>query len=213
MFKKKKASEPIEQGKKPKKPIYKRVWFWVLVLAVIGAAFGGGGTSDESVSTNEDASQVQEQEASSGEKTEGTKEGAQAKDTEIYSAVLSAETKFNSLLDLMDSGNLLDVYDGCKETHDFAQDCYGRISDQRDNLNKEYVEAAQMYCVQIKIVCEHLEDYINDQDMEDLSKAKEGMEYLNACILDVVTQRQAYLTEAGFTAEEIEEINSVYATE
>ena len=207
MFGKKKASAPTEKAPKAKKPIYKRIWFWVLVLGVFGMAMGGG---SEEGTTAEQPDQSQTETVSA---SPDTKEEAEAKDTAIYSAVLSAETKFNGLVNLMDSGNLLDIYDGCKETHDFAQDCWGRINDQKDDLNEEYVDAAKMYCVQIQIICENLEDYINDQDMEDLSKAKEGMEYLNACILDVVTQRQAYLTNAGFTAEEIEEINSAYSAE
>ena len=207
MFRKKKASALTEKAQKAKKPIYKRIWFWILVLGVVGMAMGGG--SGESTTAEQTDQSQTETVTASGD----AKEEAEAKDTAIYSAVLSAETKFNGLVDLMDSGNLLDVYDGCKETNDFAQDCWSRINDQKDDLNEDYVDTAKMYCVQIQIICENLEDYINDQDMEDLSKAKEGMEYLNACILDVVTQRQAYLTEAGFTTEEIEEINSVYATE
>ena len=207
MFGKKKASVPTEKAPKAKKPIYKRIWFWVLVLGVVGMAMGGG--SEEGTTAEQpDQSQTETVSASLD-----AKEDAEAKDTAIYSAVLSAETKFNGLVNLMDSGNLLDIYDGCKETHDFAQDCWGRINDQKDDLNEDYVDAAKMYCVQIQIICENLEDYINDQDMEDLSKAKEGIEHLNACILDVVTQRQMYLTEVGFTTEEIEEINSAYSAE
>ena len=207
MFGKKRASAPTEKAPKAKKPIYKRIWFWVLVLGVVGMAMGGG---SEEGTTAEQPDQSQTETVSA---SPDTKEEAEAKDTAIYSAVLSAETKFNGLVNLMDSGNLLGIYDGCKETHDFAQDCWDRINDQKDDLNEDYVDAAKMYCVQIQIICENLEDYINDQDMEDLSKAKEGIEYLNGCILDVVTQRQMYLTEVGFTTEEIEEINSAYSAE
>ena len=210
MFGKKK--EPAEITPKKKKPIYKRIWFWVLVLAIIGIGMGGSG--EDTTAEQPEQSQVQTQEADTEPViSEDVKAEARDKDTAIYGAVLSAETKFKGLVSLMDSGSLLDVYDGCKETHSFAQDCWSRINDQKDDLNEDYVEAAKMYCVQIQIVCDHLKDYINDQDMEELSKAKEGMEYLNACIIDVVTQRQLYLTEAGFTMEEIEEINSVYASE
>lgn len=212
MFGKKKNSEPKETAQKKKKPIYKRIWFWILVLAIAGMAMGGGGSGDDTTAEQPEQAQT-ETVAEDTAPSEDVKADARDKDTAIYGAVLSAETKYNGLIDLMGSDNLLDIYDGCKDTHDFAQDCWGRINDQKDDLNEDYVEAAKLYCVQIKIICEHLEDYINDQDMEDLSKAKEGMEYLNACILDVVAQRQAYLTAAGFTAEEIEEINAVYGIE
>ena len=47
----------MENGKTPKakKPIYKRIWFWivvVIVVAVIGSALGGGGESGTSTSTS-----------------------------------------------------------------------------------------------------------------------------------------------------------------
>ena len=177
--------------------------FLLCAVMAFGLTACGGGESAP-------AADVAEEQTVS---TEDIKADASDKDTAIYGAVLSAETKYNGLVDLMAGGNLLEVYDGCKETHSFAQDCWGRINDQKDDLNEDYVDAAKMYCVQIKNICEHLEDYINDQDMEDLSKAQSGMENLNACIIDVVSQRQVYLMAAGFTAEEIDEINSVYATE
>lgn len=211
MFGKKKKSEPEETVQKKKKPIYKRIWFWILVLGVIGIAMGGG--SGEDVAGDQPEQSQEQTVENEAVVTEDVKEDAREKDTAIYGAVLSAETKYNGLIDLMDSGNLLDVYDGCKDTHDFAQDCWSRINDQKDDLNEEYVESAKLYCVQIQIISDHLKDYINDQDMEDLSKAKEGMEYLNACILDVVSQRMAYLTAAGFTAEEIHDINFAFGIE
>lgn len=212
MFAKKKNTEPKEAVQSRKKPIYKRIWFWVLVLAIVGMAMGGGGSGEDA--TVEQPGQAQtEPVAEQTVPNEDVKADARDKDTAIYGAVLSAETKYKGLVSLMDSDDLLEIYNGCKDTKDFAQDCWGRINDQKDDLNEDYVEAAKLYCVQIKLICEHLEDYINDQDMEDLSKAQEAMEYLSTCIIEVVGQRQAYLTAAGFTTEEIEEINSVYGTE
>lgn len=212
MFKKKKASEPAEQVPKAKKPIFKKVWFWVLVLAVIGAAFGGGGTTEETAVENEDASQVQEQESATTEDVvvdaEAIKEDAKAKDVDIYGAVLSAETKFSGMLDVMDTGSMLDVYDACKDTKDFAQDCWSFVSDCRDDLNDEYVDACQDYFIQIKIIADYVMDYIDDEKMEDLSKAKDGIEAMNAYIMNIVAQRLEYLAEAGFTDEEIAEMTA-----
>lgn len=209
MFSKKKTPEQAASTQKKKKPIYKRIWFWVLVLGIIGIGMGGGSGEDTAA---EQPQQVQTEDVETVS-TEDIKADVRSKDTAIYSAVLSAETKYNGLIDLMDSGSLLDVYDGCKETKAFAQDCWSRINDQKDDRNEDYVEAGKLYCVQIKIICDHLQDYINDQDMEDLSKAKASMEQLNALILDVVSQRMVYLTDAGFTTEEIEEINFAFGIE
>lgn len=214
MLKKKKASESAEQTPKAKKPIYKKIWFWVLVLVIAGAGLGGGETQEETAATNDDASLVQEQDVGSSEESEpvvdpeAVKADAKAKDLEIYSAVLSAETKFSGMLDVMETGSMLDVYDACKDTKDFAQDCWGRVSDQRDDLNKEYVSACQDYFVQIKIISDYLMDYIDDNKMEDLSKAKDGIETLNVYIMEIVSHRLTYLAEAGFTDEEITEITT-----
>ena len=119
---------------------------------------------------------------------------------------MSAETKFKGLVDTLDTGSMLDVYDACKDTKDFAQDCWGRVSDQKDDLNRDYVNSCQDYFVQIKIICEYIMDYIDDQKMEDLSKAKDGIESLNIYVMNVVSQRLTYLSDAGFTEDEIAEI-------
>lgn len=46
-------------GAKVKKPIYKRVWFWVIIVfVVIGLASGGSGESSESSSSNNEKTQT-----------------------------------------------------------------------------------------------------------------------------------------------------------
>ena len=51
-------------GGKNKKPIYKRVWFWLLVVVLLlgigGAASGGGSGSDSSTATTSDSAQTEE---------------------------------------------------------------------------------------------------------------------------------------------------------
>ena len=44
----KKREVPVQTGEPKKKPIYKRVWFWVLVVIIALAAAGmGGGSADD----------------------------------------------------------------------------------------------------------------------------------------------------------------------
>jgi len=214
MFGKKKNVQPSQDGGKKKKPIYKRVWFWLLVLVVIGAAMGGNEeTADDP--QQEDATRVEEQVEESPpveepEETEApdesVKEDARIKDLEIYSAVLSAETKFNGMISIMDSGSPLDVYDACKDTKNFAQTCWGLVSDQKDDLNSDYAQACQYYFVEIKSICDDIMDYIDSQKMEDLSNAKAGIENLQNHVLNIISNRMTYLVDAGFTDEEIAQI-------
>ena len=106
----------------------------------------------------------------------------------------------------MDTGSTLDIYDTCKDTKRFAQDCFGRAADQKDDMSEDYVKACQGYFVELKSIADHLMDFVDSEKMEDLSKAKEGIEALNSHILNITTQRIDYLTNAGFTSEEISEI-------
>lgn len=200
---------------KVKKPIFKRVWFWVVVVIVVFAALGslGGNDTEEGKVQNDTVhgeDQAQEKVSEEGSEPqnndEDVKADAKSKDLEIYSAVLSAETKFNGMISELDSGNLLDIYDSCKETKDFAQDCWGRVSDQKDDLNEDYADACQSYFIEIKLICDDIMDYVDSQKMEDLSSAKEGIERINSHIVNIVSARMAYLVDAGFTDEEISEI-------
>lgn len=214
MFGKKKNVQPSQDVGKKKKPIYKRVWFWLLVLVVIGAAMGGNeetaddpqqeGTTrvEEQVEESPPVEEPEETEAPD----ESVKEDARLKDLEIFSAVMSAETKYKGMISALGSENPLETYNACKDTKDFAQTCWGLVADQKDDLNADYAQACQYYFVEIKSICDDIMDYIDSQKMEDLSNAQEGIENLNSHILNIVATRMTYLGDAGFTDEEIAQI-------
>ena len=46
------TTETTEVKVKAKKPIYKRVWFWVIVVLVVAVVFGGSGSGDEDEATS-----------------------------------------------------------------------------------------------------------------------------------------------------------------
>lgn len=78
-----------------KKPIYKRVWFWiiivVIVLGLIGAASGRGGSSSSSKESSSDASKT-EQVATTEEKSEEpAAEESESKDYEITGEEMSKD--------------------------------------------------------------------------------------------------------------------------
>jgi uncharacterized protein YpmB len=57
--------QPQQPAGKPKKPIYKRVWFWIVVVIIVciiaSAASGGGSSSSSSSSSGSNASTSAEQ--------------------------------------------------------------------------------------------------------------------------------------------------------
>lgn len=95
----------MENGKtpKPQKPIYKKVWFWLLVIVVValgmhftGGAKGGDG-GDSSDSTNESQSTMTSKEKASSEAVEASKAKADAdqaaKDKAEADAAAAAKAK------------------------------------------------------------------------------------------------------------------------
>lgn len=223
MFGKKKSPEPSQTAVKAKKPIYKRIWFWLLVLCVLAAFSGGGGETAEDPVASGQESQVQSE--ASGEEVQGEptelseeeKAAVRTKDSTIWGGVLSVETKFNFLLENMSlvgtSVSVLDLYNQCEETKDFAQFWWGEVTAQQDDANEDYVTACQYYFVEIKGICDDMMDYLDSGKVSDLSNAQERIENISSHTLNIVSERQLYLTNAGFTPEEIEEINSAWDAE
>lgn len=196
-----------ESGTKKKKPFYKRVWFWILVLLVIGIGMGGNDEepSEEQTTEGQSESQTIEQEAPEMTPDE-IKEDAKEKNSIIYSTVLSVEDQYKSLLNTMESGDLLETYNASEDLETLATECWGQINDYEDDLNGDYITACQDYFIQLSMICDDIQDYLNKQEMKYLSSAQEKVEGLSAYTLNVVSCQMTYLVDAGFTDEEIAQI-------
>lgn len=82
------AVAPAE--KKAKKPIYKRVWFWILAiiaLAVIGTAIGGDDEGEASESSEESGAEgsAEAEDSSADEDEASSDEGEESEDVEVAS--------------------------------------------------------------------------------------------------------------------------------
>ncbi|MFT9470186.1 Ltp family lipoprotein [Leuconostoc pseudomesenteroides] len=80
-----------------KKPIYKRVWFWLLVIIIIGAFGGGLNGSDKKSATSSSSEKVSESSqrtsSSSEEKSSSSSSSEKPKvSAEFKSALASAKT-------------------------------------------------------------------------------------------------------------------------
>lgn len=190
---------------KPKKPVYKRVWFWILMFFVVCGIIGT--VSDPPASqTNktEESTNQQQQEEQSEESAKDSVDVAEEKDTRIYGLMKSAEARFNGVSKNMESGNLLDIYDDCKNASSMLSQVYGQIGDFKTEANKEYVQYAQFYAATLSSACDNIVKYVDKQEMKYLSKAKEDIQDANSFLQQAMLQRQAYLLDSGLTTEDIE---------
>ena len=123
---------------KPKKPVYKRVWFWILMFFVVCGIIGtvSGPPASQTDKTEESTNQ-QQQEEQSEESAKDSVDVAKEKDTRIYGLMKSAEARFNGVSKNMESGNLLDIYDDCKNASSMLSEVYGQIGDFKTEANKE----------------------------------------------------------------------------
>ena len=84
-----------------KKPVYKRVWFWiviaVVVVAIAGGAAGGGGTQEKTA----DIAPADSASSSAASSTSATEEAAVKEEPEVPTEYTSALKKAQSYSDTM----------------------------------------------------------------------------------------------------------------
>lgn len=203
-----------------KAPFYKKIWFWVVLCIIL--VMGYNGSSGSSTDNPADAAPADTAATTTTNTTSTTdsvddsapagdsKDRAREIDSQLYSIALSVTTKFEGLAADMSGGNTLDAYNTAKDTEKFAQDCFGRAADQRTDASADYVQAVQNYCVEVKGVAENVIKYLDKMEMKYLSEAQEGIERVESHFIVISGERQDYLKAAGFTDDEIAEINSAW---
>lgn len=184
---------------KPKKPFYKRVWFWVLVIFVACGVIGSL-NPNYSAAYKDTASQ---QDAEAEETATDTVDVAKEKDTRIYGLLKSAEARFNGVSKNMEAGNTLDIYDDCKNASTMLAKVSGELNDYKTDANAEYVQYANYYVSTLSVACDNIVKYIDKQEMKYLSKAKEDIQNANSYLQQALTLRQAYLLDSGLTTDDI----------
>lgn len=135
------------------------------------------------------------------------KQAAKEFDSTVWSAVLAAESTMQDLSTTMNSAtigevSLLELYD----TADSAKQYLGELSISFSSKGKDaekYVEAAQNYIINTQIIASGICDYINTQEMQYLSDANGRIDSVTTYLIEVVSARMEYLTNAGLSDEEI----------
>lgn len=111
---------------KLKKPFYKKVWFWILIVLLV-AIFGNMGSSDDSTSEADNNTKVEEKTAEEPKKTEVTKdESSEAKaEKEETKKEDDVPTEYKSAL---------------KKANSYAENMYMSKAAVYDQLTSEYGE-------------------------------------------------------------------------
>lgn len=151
-------------GKASKKPLYKRLWFWVLAIIVIAAVVGGAGGGSKTTSSNASSSQTtssavsQQSTASSTESSTVSQEQSETT-AELKAAEASVPTEYKSALKKAESySNLM---------HMSKQGVY-------DQLTSEYGEQFSPEAAQYAI-----DNVKADWNANALEKAKSYQDTMN----------------------------------
>lgn len=118
----------MEKKEKVQKPIYKKWWFWLIILCVLGAvgnglSDGGSPASDASDAPSasspvesDPAETTPEPDESTPVISEEDKEAAKALDAEIFAICTAAEQDYNAFVSLLSTEGAtdLDAYNAAK---------------------------------------------------------------------------------------------------
>lgn len=179
----------------------KKIVKWVLIIFVvlfvllIGIASCSDPSTDESSATSESTAEMTPQEI----------------DLEMYRPVRSAQSSYEKIQTMMvqlDTGetSLAELYDYCKQVKDWGLDWSNTIDSVTTDDNAEYAEAAGYYVKGVAYgVASNLMKYIDENDYDSYSGAKDAMSLLPMYESEIDTTRKAYLSAAGLSEEEIQQ--------
>ena len=179
----------------------KKIVKWVLIIFVvlfvllIGIASCSDPSTDESSASSESTAEMTPQEI----------------DLEMYRPVRSAQASYEKLQTMMvqlDTGetSLAELYDYCKQVKDWGLDWSNTIDSVTTDDNAEYAEAAGYYVKAVSYgVASNLMKYIDDNDYDSYSSAKDSISLLPTYESEVTTARKAYLSSSGLSEEEIQQ--------
>lgn len=221
----------MEKKEKVQKPLYKKWWFWLIVLCVLGAVgnglSGGGSPASDASDAPSTSSPVESDPAESNpaesdpaeitpEPDESTpaiseedKEAAKALDAEIFAICTAAEQDYNAFVSLLSTEGTtdLDAYNAAKTLKNNLTDYnYRQLSGIKSNGLDEfedYKENTSLYIFMMSETADAAMTYLDDSKTSNLSKYQEAAENVSTYALSVVTSRIAFLSASGFSDEEL----------
>lgn len=185
---------------KQKKPIYKRVWFWILVVVIIGGIASTAGNGSEQAEQTEEVEQVTEAENTAERQNE-----AMANDAAIWSILQDDTSVLLGLQDVLEQ-DALTIYDYCKKAESRAMDNFMDIGQYKDVHNKDYIDAVMMYTSNAQSIYKDIMKYLDTGKVGKLESANESIDRAGAYRTKAINERKAYLSAVGFSDEDVEAI-------
>ena len=199
----------------PKKPVYKRVWFWVLVVVVVFfvAVMATPLPEDSGTEQEEQSSAVEQQKE---ETTEPEKEEAPAVDDPDVAKDLDSKyctyvrMSNNCIKGVLDEDNdPATTYTKCTKSKDFFMQAQEKISAARTDAIKDVADCAEAIVQCMYSACGNIQKYLDDGKTRDLSAAQTDIQDMNTLKAEFETRRQAYLEKCGI-GDQYEPLNYDY---
>jgi len=199
----------------PKKKKKFRWWYVLIIILVLGAI---GSMGDDEGSETQPQQEQQTLNESLEDSTNDaaqtpapSKETAESNDLMIYTTLEMAERYLGIFQDALNglgdgSATILDVYNTCEDVKQYMIQFDNHLDEVVDESADAYKDAVSGYTVLLWGAADSLMKYIDDNEISDLSDAQDSIEALTPQVYLAVSERMAYLSNAGFTDEEIQAI-------
>lgn len=199
----------------PKKPVYKKAWFWVLVVVVVFfvAVMATPLPEDSGTEQEEQSAAVEQQKE---ETTEPAEEEAPAVDAPDVAKDLDSKyctyvrMSNNCLKGVLDEDNdPATTYTKCTKSKDFFMQAQEKISAARTDAIKDVADCAEAVVQCMYSACGNIQKYLDDGKTKDLSAAQTDIQDMNTLKAEFETRRQAYLEKCGI-GDQYEPLNYDY---
>lgn len=192
-----------------------------LFICILGAC---GESEEESSTSKETATEVK----STAQKTENKKEKqaskeknenekkrkeVQAIDEQLRDIAMKTDASYGKLINgiqkFSDDGANADVLEFYNLAKSVKSDCLFYFREANDisyKGAKNYKESLITYILTCKSVSENLMKYIDKSEMKYISKAQDEIKYIDAIVIELANNRFQFLTDNGFTIEEISQL-------
>lgn len=232
----------MEKKDKVQKPLYKKWWFWLIVLSVLGAAGNGLSGNSPAPAENVPSASVSsppaestppenqpedsstpsapvESAPSTPEISEEDKVAAKSIDAEILLICTNAEQDYNAFFTLLSTEGTtdLDAYNAAKTLKDNLTDYnYRQLSAVKGNGLDEfddYKEKASLYIFVMSEAADAAMVYLDDSKTSNLSAYQEAAEKVSTYSFPLVVSRLTFLSASGFSDDEISAITDTSASD
>ena len=206
-----------------------------IIIFIFLGILGAYGESDEEATKQETTTEVKstaqktekkKEKQASKEKNEKQKEQEKKKsenekkrkevqeiDEQLHDIAMKTGASYGKLVNAIqkfsDDGanaDILEFYNLAKSVKD---DCFFYFREANDISYKgaeTYKESLISYILTCQSISENLMKYIDKSEMKYISKAQEQMQYIDTIVVEVSGNRFQFLTDNGFTIEEISEL-------